>query len=128
MIVVDTSALAAVLFGETDAARYKDTLASVMAASMSVVSYVELGIITASNREVSSRDLDSWLARMGVAVMPVSERQGRLALDAYRAFGKGRHPARLNFGDCFAYALAKDLGQPLLFKGGDFSLTDIAAA
>lgn len=128
MIVVDTSALAAVLFGETDAARYKDALASAMAASMSVVSYVELGIITASNRDVPSRDLDSWLARMGVAVMPVSERQGRLALDAYRAFGKGRHPARLNFGDCFAYALAKDLGQPLLFKGGDFSLTDIAAA
>lgn len=128
MIVVDTSALVAMLFKEDDAGRCAERLAASTMTSMSVVSYVELGMVTAANRSLPLGELDRWLAGIGVNVTDVSARQGRLALQAFQSYGKGRHPARLNLGDCFAYALAKELEQPLLFKGGDFGLTDIAAA
>ena len=72
--------------------------------------------------------LDALLSRMRVSIMSVDEQQAHLAREAFRRFGKGRHPARLNFGDCFSYALARHTGEPLLFKGNDFALTDIPSA
>lgn len=73
-------------------------------------------------------ELDQLIASLGIAVIPFTQSQAALAREAFRRFGKGRHPARLNFGDCIAYALAKERGEPLLFKGDDFSQTDIEAA
>jgi ribonuclease VapC len=74
-----------------------------------------------------ANELDNFLRRGGIEIVPVDVDQVRIARDAFRRFGKGRHPASLNFGDCFSYALAKALGEPLLFKGGDFARTDIVA-
>jgi ribonuclease VapC len=86
-------------------------------------------VIDGSRDPVASRRLDDLLRAAGLAVEPVTEAQARIAREAYRDFGKGSgHPAQLNFGDCFAYALAKVTGEPLLFKGNDFSQTDIASA
>ncbi len=95
---------------------------------MSVVGYVELGMVTTSNRSLPRAELDAWLRQLRVRIVAVSERQGQRALEALLAYGKGRHPAGLNFGACFAYALAKELGRPLLFKGGDFARTDVEPA
>lgn len=97
--------------------------------SMSAVTYFELGIVTDSVRDaVTSAEVDGWIADFDIAVVPVTHEQARLARAAYARFGKGNHPARLNFGDCFTYALAKATNEPLLFKGNDFSQTDIQAA
>ena len=96
---------------------------------LSAVSYVEAGAVTDSNRDpVLSRRLDDLIREVRMRIEPVTPRQAQMARQAYRDFGKGRHKARLNFGDCFAYALAKDLDEPLLFKGTDFQHTDIEAA
>src|SRR6202040_4381365 len=96
---------------------------------MSAVSYVEAGIVVDSNRNpVLSRRLDDLLRDVEIAVEPVTLNQARIAREAYRDFGKGRHRAGLNFGDCFAYALAKVAGEPLLCKGDDFKKTDIEVA
>jgi ribonuclease VapC len=76
----------------------------------------------------AARDLDLLLAKFEIEIVPVSARQASLARKAFQRFGRGQHPARLNFGDCFAYALAKDSSSPLLFKGGDFGQTDITVA
>lgn len=127
-MVVDTSALAAILFEEPGADAFARRLADARAARMSAVSYVELGMITASSRGMKPAELDRWLETIGIAVVAVDTRQARLALGALLAFGKGRHPARLNIGDCFAYALAKAFGEPLLFKGEDFARTDVLPA
>jgi ribonuclease VapC len=90
---------------------------------------VETSILMLSRGgEDGVRDLDLYLARSRMEIVPLTESQAGLARDAFRRFGKGRHPARLNFGDCMAYALAKETGDELLFKGTDFSQTDIAAA
>jgi len=127
-MVVDTSALAAILFREPDADRYAQRLADVPKARISAVSYVELGMITASSRGLARDELDRWLVAVGVATDAVDDRQARLALEAFLTYGKGRHPACLNICDCFAYALAKHRREPLLFKGNDFARTDIASA
>lgn len=96
---------------------------------MSAVSYVEAGVVVDSNRNpVLSRRLDELLRDVQIGVEPVTLNQARIAREAYRDFGKGRHRAGLNFGDCFAYALAKDKGEVLLFKGDDFCHTDIDGA
>jgi ribonuclease VapC len=94
---------------------------------MSAASYLEAGIVADGSRNpVLSRQLDAVISDAIISIEPVTERQARIARDAYRDFGKGSgHPAGLNFGDCFAYALAKDRGEPLLFKGDDFSRTDV---
>jgi len=93
---------------------------------MSAVSYVEAGAVVDNNRNpVLSRRLDDLLRDVGIGVEPVTLNQARIAREAYRDFGKGRHRAGLNLGDCFAYALAKEKGEPLLFKGDDFCYTDI---
>ncbi len=97
---------------------------------MSAANFFEAAIVVdASRNPVSIRQFDEFLSLAGIEVMPVSVEQARIARQAYRDFGKGSgHPAGLNFGDCFAYALAKDMGEPLLYKGDDFGHTDVKKA
>lgn len=128
MTVVDTSVVVAVLFDEVDADVWKDRLAGAGGLVMSAASYLELGMVTFSQRGLRRADLDQRLAAMGIEIVSVSPAQAGLALDAFYRFGKGQHPARLNYGDCFAYALATGRGEPLLFKGDDFSRTDVTSA
>jgi len=129
-MIIDTSALLAILRDEPDAGRYAHVIEAASICRMSAATYVEAGIVVDMNHEpVLSRRLDELLMRSEVAIEPVSEAQARIARRAYQDFGKGTgHPAKLNFGDCFSYALAKSMGEPLLFKGGDFIHTDIEPA
>ena len=127
MIVVDASALVAIGDFEPDA-RELLTLLTASEAVMTSINYVEAGIVLIGRRRlVSPTDLDAWLALLGVAVRPVEDLAAP-ALQAYLTYGRGYHRARLNLADCFAYALAKETGEPLLFKGGDFAKTDLEAA
>ena len=128
-MIVDTSALIAVLRGEGDADRYIQALAEAPAdIRMSAASWLEAAVVVDANRDpVLSGRFDDLIAEAGVSIEPVTAEHARLARQAYRDFGKGNHPAGLNFGDCFSYALARAIGQPLLFKGNDFALTDVAA-
>ena len=128
-MVSDTSAIIAILTGEPGA----DVLTRVIAESpdvmMSSFSVLETGIVLEARKgEAGGRELDLFLQRARVRVMPLDSEQVRIAREAWRRFGKGRHPAGLNIGDCCAYALAKSTGAPLLFKGHDFSKTDILVA
>ncbi|MEO8097417.1 MAG: type II toxin-antitoxin system VapC family toxin [Acidobacteriota bacterium] len=129
-MILDTSAVIAILRGEAEAQRFSAIVERSNAPKMSVASYVEAGaVVDAAKNPVVSRTLDEFLRVAGVALQPVTVEQGQLAREAYRDFGRGSgHPAQLNFGDCFAYALAKALGEPLLFKGDDFSRTDVERA
>jgi ribonuclease VapC len=129
VIVVDSSIVVAVIRGESDAAVWVDVLDKTPRAFMSVVSYVETSMVIAGRRSGASSDrVDGTLKTLHVSVVPVTLEQGDAALRAFLRFGKGRHAAGLNLGDCFAYALAKTRGLPLLFKGNDFVKTDIAPA
>ena len=127
-MIVDTSALVAIMRNEPE----RDAFLAALAAhnvSMSAVTYFEFGIVTDSARDpAASAEVDGWIREFDIEVVPVTSDQARLARAAYARFGKGNGSARLNFGDCFAYALAKTLNQPLLFKGNDFSRTDIKIA
>jgi ribonuclease VapC len=128
-MIVDTSAVPAVLFAEDDAARYARALAQADICRMSVASCVEAAIVVDSlQNAAASRHLDPLLRRLDVVLEPIDEEQAFIARQAYADFGKGRHPAGLNFGDCFVYALAKATREPLLFKGNDFARTDVMAA
>ncbi|MCA8909548.1 MAG: type II toxin-antitoxin system VapC family toxin [Rhodospirillaceae bacterium] len=130
-MIVDASAVLAVLFNEPDAGRFVAALADHPVRKMSVANYVEAGIrlVHGKASAIPRRQLDTFIRAAGIEIEAVSPDQGRLAIDAYRDFGKGSDsPAQLNLGDCFAYALAKDTGLPLLFKGNDFTHTDIEAA
>lgn len=128
MIVVDTSALVAIALGEPDRHRYQTALENSNSAYLSSINYVELGVVLTQRRIVSDAGrLDAWLTAVGVSVRDDAP-LATPALQAYLRYGKGRHPARLNLGDCFAYALAKRLDAPLLYKGDDFALTDVRAA
>ena len=128
-MIVDTSAVLAILFGEEDAERYAHALAKAPVCKMSAATLVEAAIVVEANAPgTGARQLDSLLRRAEVEIEPVTEAQAHVARQAYLDFGKGRHPAGLNFGDCFSYALAKVMGQPLLFKGGDFAKTDVDPA
>jgi ribonuclease VapC len=127
-MIVDTSALLAVLFDEDDADRFRAAFAD-HPCTMSVASYVEAGLrlVRLRDNSVPLRLLDGLIEAAEIRLAPVTEDQGRLAIEAYRTFGKGSgSPAPLNLGDCFAYALAKSTGEPLLFKGNDFLQTDLA--
>jgi ribonuclease VapC len=125
-MIIDTSALIAILFNEADADLYANALASSEHRLMSAANYLESGIIVDRQRGAAAgRQLDSLILRAEVKVESVTKEQADIARQAYLDFGKGAHPAGLNFGDCFSYALAKSLGLPLLFKGEDFALTDI---
>jgi ribonuclease VapC len=128
-VIVDTSVIIAILKDEQDATVIGAVLSRSRDCRMSAVSYVEAGIVVDGNRNpVLSRRLDDLLRDVEISVEPVTLNQARIAREAYRDFGKGRHRAGLNFGDCFAYALAKEKGEALLFKGDDFCHTDIEAA
>jgi len=126
-VIVDTSALIAIIRAEPDAAIYAERLAAAQDSLISAANYVETAIVVDASRDpVAVRRFDELLQVAGLTVAPVTAEQARIARDAYRDFGKGSgHPARLNFGDCFAYALAKDHGEALLFKGDDFGHTDV---
>lgn len=126
-MIIDASALVAMLKGEADAARYSESLSQAGGARISAATYMELAaVIDGQADPVLSGALDELLRTYGITVEPLTEAQARQARAAYQRFGRGSgHAARLNMGDCFAYALARDLGEPLLFKGQDFALTDI---
>ena len=129
-MILDTSAIIAILRNEPDASRFTEAIQAGETRIVSAATYLEAAIIVDSNRDpVLSRRLDELIEQANVSIEPVTDAQARIARDAYRDFGRGSgHPARLNFGDCFAYALAKATGEPLLFKGSDFAHTDIASA
>ncbi len=128
-MIVDTSAIIAILRGDADADRFADALAGATAPRVSAGTYVETAVVVDANRDpVLSGRLDELLAVTRITVDPVTQRHAEIARQAYRDFGKGSgHPAGLNFGDCFAYALARQAGEPLLYKGEDFSHTDVAS-
>jgi ribonuclease VapC len=129
-VIVDTSAVIAILRDEPEAAAFATVADAAAQCRMSAANFFEAAIIIDGRRDaIASRRLDDLLRELQIVIEPVTESQARLAREAYRDFGRGSgHPARLNFGDCFAYALARERGEPLLFKGGDFSHTDIAPA
>lgn len=129
-MILDTSAIIAILRNETEAPVFAKAVEKAAHRRISAVNYVEsAAVIDASRDPIASRRFDDLLREAQVAVEPVTEAQARLARQAYRDFGKGSgHPAKLNFGDCFAYALAKARNESLLFKGDDFSQTDVADA
>jgi len=126
-MIVDTSALVAIIHGETDGPLYAATIESSPLNRISAATYLEVSIVIDRSRDpLVSRRLDEVLAEGAFIIEPVTESQARIARDAYRDFGKGSgHQAGLNYGDCFAYALARELNEPLLYKGDDFRHTDI---
>lgn len=129
-MVIDTSGLTAVVFGEPDAEMFLSVmLANAGDLQMSAGTAVEVGIVVeARHGPEATKDLEILVDRLGIAIVPVDRVQAESAVAAWRRFGKGRHPANLNLGDCFSYALAKLTAAPLLFKGADFAQTDIASA
>ena len=128
-MIVDTSALLAILQAEPESRRIAEAIESVSQPTISVVSFVEASIVLDARHGAEGRDrLDRVIRESRMEIAPVDLEQAQLAREAFRDFGKGRHPARLNFGDCFVYALARQRGEPLLFKGDDFTRTDIRAA
>lgn len=128
-MIVDTSVLLAILFDEPDAEAYARALADADTARLSAGSFVEAAIVVEAQTNAGGRDqFDTLIRRAGIVIEPFTEEQAYIARQAYSDFGKGRHPAGLNFGDCFAYALARATAEPLLFKGEDFSKTDITSA
>lgn len=126
-MILDTSVLVAMIRQESDAQRYFEVLRQASALRLSAASYVELAVVIDGLKDpIATGTLDELLKTYHVRIEPLTEAQARIARTAYQQFGKGSgHPARLNMGDCFSYALARDLGEPLLFKGDDFTLTDI---
>jgi ribonuclease VapC len=127
-MVVDTSALVAILLLEQDAKTYADAIAGSESTVISAASYVELTIVALSRGMRGRAELEATLTDALIEVVPVTVDQAHIAADAYERYGRGRHPAALNFGDCFAYALAKSRNETLLFKGKDFALTDVSRA
>ncbi len=127
-MILDTSALAAILFGEPEFERYIRLIHSAERRRISAANFVELSMVLEGEfGPDAGLQCDLFLRRAEILIEPVTLHQAYLARQAFIDFGKGRHPAGLNFGDCFAYALAKSTGEPLLFKGQDFSKTDITA-
>jgi ribonuclease VapC len=128
-LVVDTSALLAVLLLEADAAKYAEALGSATALRMAAPTWLETAMLaTARSGEAGYRELARFVDDLRIEVMPVDRALVEAAFSGWLHYGKGRHPAGLNFGDCFSYALAKQRNEHLLFKGEDFALTDIAPA
>ncbi len=128
-MVVDTSAILAILFDEPELQAFTEAIETAERRLLSAANFVEASMILESRHGADGvRALDRMLATANIEVVAVDEAQARAAREAFREFGKGRHPAGLNFGDCFAYALATTLAEPLLFKGTDFSQTDVFRA
>ena len=128
-MVIDASAILAILLGERDAATFAQAIENADDRRMSAAGYLEAALVVDNRGDaVAQREFDRFFLRSGITIEPVTLEQARLAREAYRDFGKGRHRAALNFGDCLAYALARAIEQPLLYKGRDFSHTDIQSA
>ena len=128
-MVIDTSGLIAVIANEPEQAVFVESMKKADKTLLSAASLVEANIVLMRGKVPNAASqLAAFLEEAEVEVVPVDEEQAQLAVEAYRRYGKGRHPARLNFGDCFVYALAKQRGEPLLFKGDDFSKTDLILA
>jgi ribonuclease VapC len=128
-MIIDTSAVLAILLDERDAAIFASAIENADDRRMSVANYLEAAIVIDNRGDaVAQREFDRFFQRSGIIIEPVTLDEARIAREAYRDFGKGRHRAGLNFGDCFAYALARVSDQPLLFKGRDFSRTDLRSA
>lgn len=126
-MIVDTSVIIAMFKREPEAAAFALLIAEAPIARISAGTYLELAVvIDRAHAAVSSSALDPFLTGSGIQIEPLTAAQARIARTAHQQFGRGSgHPARLNMGDCFSYALARDFDEPLLFKGGDFALTDI---
>ena len=128
-MVIDSSALIAILQNEPERAAFVRKLGADRVRLLSAANWLEAAIIVDDRfGENGARDLKLFVLEAAIEIVPVTAAQAELARAAYRRFGRGNHPARLNYGDCFAYALARETGEPLLFKGDDFSRTDIPAA
>ena len=128
-MILDTSALLAILLREQEAAAFAKVIEDADSVCMSVAGYLEAAIfVDRHGDEVRRAMLDTFLEEFSIRLEPVTVQQIRLARQAFRSFGKGLHPAGLNFGDCFTYALAKALREPVLFKGTDFNQTDLFSA
>jgi ribonuclease VapC len=126
-MVIDTSALLAVFLGEPERRRFLDLIIAAETRLISAATVLETGIVLEARRgEAAGREFDLFLVRAGLQIVPADSEQIEIARSAWRRYGKGRHPAGLNFGDCFSYALAKVSDEPLLAKGSDFTLTDIS--
>jgi ribonuclease VapC len=128
-MVIDTSAMLAILLDEPERRAFVQAIERDPTRLMSVANFVECSLVLETRFGVEGlRDLDLFIARAQVTHVPVDVDQAFVARQAYRKFGKGRHAAALNFGDCFAYALSRTHAEPLLFKGADFALTDVEQA
>ncbi|MEE4379394.1 MAG: type II toxin-antitoxin system VapC family toxin [Candidatus Competibacteraceae bacterium] len=125
-MVIDTSALLAILQDEPERRSFNEAIEAADIRSLSVASFVEVSLVIESRYGPDGiRDFDLFLTKAGIKLISIDAEQALAARQAFREYGKGRHSAGLNFGDCFSYALAKILGEPLLFKGNDFSKTDL---
>jgi len=128
-MVLDSSAILAILFDEPEAREFEQRIAADPVRLISAATVLETGIgIESKLGDGGGAELDLWLHKVGVEIVPVSAGHADQARRAWRRYGKGRHPAGLNFGDCFSYAVAALTGEPLLFTGNDFIQTDIQAA
>jgi ribonuclease VapC len=128
-MVIDTSALVAILTDEAERRAFNETIEAASVRLVSAATVLEAGLVIESRKgEHGGRELDLFLHRAHFEIVPVDADQVELARAAYRVYAKRRHPAALNFGDCFSYALAKLRGEPLLYKGDDFARTDLLSA
>ena len=125
-MVIDTSVIAAIALNEADAAEFEQRIADDPVRLISAATVLEATIVLETRLgDAGGREFDLWLLKLGAEVVPVDAEQMDAARRAWRRYGKGRHPAALNYGDCFSYALALTRGEPLLFKGEDFAGTDV---
>ena len=128
-MIIDTSAIIAILFNEDDAQIYARAITSADSCRISAATFVETAVVVeAQTKNNGGRQLDAFIRRAGITIEPVTVEQAQIARQAFIDFGKGRHPAGLNYGDCFSYALSKATREPLLFKGKDFARTDLRVA
>ena len=128
-MIVDTSAIIAIVRREPEGSAFFDRVLEASRPTMSAPTFVEASLVVEGRGgRQAGADLDRFLAAAGIEIVAVTADTARLAREAWRVWGRGNHPARLNFGDCFAYALAQERGEPLLFKGEDFARTDVRRA
>ena len=128
-MVIDTSALIAIFEDEPERSHFNELIAGTSVCRLSAASYVECSVVLETRRgRTALHDLLVYIARAGIEIEPVTADHAELAVDAYRTYGRGHHSAGLNFGDVFSYALSVATGEPLLFKGSDFALTDVVPA
>jgi ribonuclease VapC len=127
-MILDSSAVLAMLFGEPEAAALAEAAEQATERAISAASWLEAAMVADNRSAVASAEFAGLMARLDLEIVPFTASQAMRAREAHRHYGKGRHKAGLNLGDCFAYALAKERGQALLFKGDDFAATDIEPA